>query len=94
MNKDIEYINTQIAQSKAKLFDLSKARDDEENKLFGLYGALETLQMLEQKQKAAAPAEQQREPSPLTAAVREAAAAEQAAFRAQPQDTSQIGAIV
>jgi len=49
MNKDIEFITAQIAQSKAKLFDLVTLREDEEKKLFGLHGALETLQMLEQK---------------------------------------------
>jgi hypothetical protein len=92
MNKDIEFISTQIAQSKAKLFDLLTAREEEEKKLFGLFGALETLQMVDQKQRVAPREEVIREPSPLTQAVRDAGEAEKAAFRAQVQDASLLGA--
>lgn len=90
MNKDIEFISTQILQSKAKIFDLTAAREEEETRLSSLFGALETLQMIEQR---SAPQEQPTaQPSPITEAAREAGAAEKAAFRAQVQDASQLGA--
>jgi flagellar biosynthesis chaperone FliJ len=53
MKQDIAFISTQIAQTKAKLFDLTFSREQEEKKLAALHGALETLQMLEEKQQAA-----------------------------------------
>lgn len=86
MQKDIDFINSQIAQSKARLYEFHSAREQEEKKLAALNGALETLQMLDQKQRQA----EQPAPTPHVTTTQSAApadaiaagAAERAASRA------------
>jgi hypothetical protein len=94
MQNDIDFITAQIAQSKARLYEFHAAREQEEKKLAALNGALETLQMLDQKQRAATqqqpaeapqPAAVQQAPvptDPAIAAAQAAGAAERAASRA------------
>lgn len=92
------FLQMRISQEKCLIHDAKAQIDESEKNLRGLYGALETINEIEKaeqeekKQRPAILQEQRREPSHLTDAVREAGAAEKAAFRAQVQDASQLGA--
>ncbi|KKO51153.1 hypothetical protein [Paenibacillus sp. DMB20] len=46
---DKQYIENQIIQSKVKIHDWKKLIEEEEKKLFQLYGALETWNIVESR---------------------------------------------
>lgn len=49
MEEKIKFVNNEIIKTKAKLLDFKKGIEEEEKRLLSLYGALETLQIIEQE---------------------------------------------
>lgn len=47
MEEKIRYIEQEILKEKANIFNCNESIEESKNKLFGLYGALETIQMIE-----------------------------------------------
>lgn len=51
MNNNKQFIENEILKSKAKICDYEKFIKEEEKRLLGLYGALETFQIIEKYNK-------------------------------------------